>query len=50
MDVIGTPEFNDLDGGVNTFGNVAYIYKTVTITVPESIVALTERFKYILYI
>ena len=25
MEVIGTPEFNDLDGGVNTFSNILYI-------------------------
>jgi len=26
MEVIGTPEFNDLEGCPNTFGNIVYIY------------------------
>ena len=28
MEVIGTPEFNYLDGGVNTFGNIVYLFIT----------------------
>lgn len=28
MEVIGTLILNDLDGGVNTFDNIAYIFKS----------------------
>jgi len=30
MEVIGTPEFNDLEGCPNTFGNIVYYIKSIT--------------------
>ena len=33
MEVIGTPDFNHLDGWVNTFGNIVYVFSSVLPTV-----------------
>ena len=31
MEVIGTPDFNYLDGWVNTFGNIVYVWTLLTV-------------------